>query len=195
MIGEVHLQRSKTGLLCVDLQKCYYTHPITQHFPHLEKVVSGLLAHFRAAKAPVVHVMQEDLPHLSPWMPWWDQLHPESQSEPSLGVPIPLDCARALHGEPVLIKNGFDGFHATKLHEILQEQGVDTLVIIGLITRACVLNTLMSAFNHGYRILLVEDGCGDRDPLVHKQIMDTYGGYNCVVLTSEDLMKIPLEFS
>jgi len=147
MIGEVHLQRSKTGLLCVDLQKCYYTHPITQHFPHLEKVVSGLLAHFRAAKAPVLHVMQEDLPHLSPWMSWWDQLHPESGS--SLGVPIPLDCARALHGEPVLIKNGFDGFHATKLHEILQEQGVDTLVIIGLITRACVLNTLMSAFNHG----------------------------------------------
>ena len=88
-----------------------------------------MLAHFRAAKAPVVHVMQEDLPHvscfafkqfkrkltdesltgtqylfrlgcyqssqiysidftqLSPWMPWWDQLHPESQSEPSLGVP------------------------------------------------------------------------------------------------------------
>ena len=43
MIGEVHLQRSKTGLLCVDLQKCYYTHPITQHFPHLEKVVLSSL--------------------------------------------------------------------------------------------------------------------------------------------------------
>ena len=100
-------------------------------------------------------------------MSWWDDLHPE-KAESSLGVPIPLDCARALAGEPVLIKNGFDGFHATKLHEILHQQGVDTLVIIGLITRffsiqciadqlslkilhrACVLNTLMSAFNHGW---------------------------------------------
>ena len=71
-------------------------------------------------------------------MPWWDQLHPEENQEKpasSLGLPIPLDCARALDGEPVLIKNGFDGFHATKLHEILKQQGIDTLVIIGLITR------------------------------------------------------------
>jgi len=193
MFGEMRLKKYKTALLCVDLQKCYYTHPITQHFPNLEKVVSSLLEHFRAAKAPIVHVMQEDLPNLSPWMPWWDYLHSEEKA--CLGLPIPLDCARALAGEPVLIKNGFDGFHATKLHEILQQQEVDTLVIIGLITRACVLNTMMSAFNHGYRILLVEDACGDRDPLVHKQIMDTYNGYNCVVLTSEDLMKIQFELS
>lgn len=194
MWEKIRLKKTETALLCVDLQKCYYTHPTTQHFPNLEEVVASLLAHFRAAKAPIVHVMQEDLPHLSPWMSWWDDLHPE-KGESSLGVPIPLDCARALAGEPVLIKNGFDGFHATKLHEILHQQGVDTLVIIGLITRACVLNTLMSAFNHGYRILLVEDACADRDPTVHKQIMETYNGYNCVVLTSEDLMKIQFELS
>ena len=29
------------------------------------KVVSSLLGHFRTAKAPIVHVMQEDLPHVS----------------------------------------------------------------------------------------------------------------------------------
>ena len=70
-------------------------------------------------------------------MSWWDDLHPEEDSgkKSCLGVPIPLDCSRALPGEPVLIKNGFDGFHATKLHEILQQKGVKTLVIIGLITR------------------------------------------------------------
>ena len=29
------------------------------------KVVSSLLGHFRTAEAPIVHVMQEDLPHVS----------------------------------------------------------------------------------------------------------------------------------
>ena len=29
------------------------------------KVVSCLLGHFRTAEAPIVHVMQEDLPHVS----------------------------------------------------------------------------------------------------------------------------------
>ena len=38
---KMRLKKSKTALLCVDLQKCYYTHPTTQHFPNLEKVWSN----------------------------------------------------------------------------------------------------------------------------------------------------------
>ena len=38
MWEKMQLKKSKTALLCVDLQKCYYTHPTTQHFPNLEKV-------------------------------------------------------------------------------------------------------------------------------------------------------------
>ena len=75
-------------------------------------------------------------------MPWWDELHSEENQEKpasTLGLPIPLDCARALDGEPVLIKNGFDGFHATRLHDTLRQKGVDTVVIIGLITRCHIL--------------------------------------------------------
>ena len=71
-------------------------------------------------------------------MPWWSELHGESSTS-SLGVPIPLDCAGAVAEEPVLIKNGFDGFHATRLHETLRQKGVDTVVIIGLITRCHIL--------------------------------------------------------
>ena len=71
-------------------------------------------------------------------MPWWAEIHGESSTS-SLGVPIPLDCAGAVAEEPVLIKNGFDGFHATRLHDTLQQKGVDTVVIIGLITRCHIL--------------------------------------------------------
>jgi hypothetical protein len=87
---------------------------------------------------------------VSPWLGWWSALHPAATD---LGVPVPLDCAAALPGEPTFIKNGFDGFHGTGLHEDLQQRGIDTLVIIGLITRACVLNTVMSAFNNGFGIM------------------------------------------
>ena len=38
MCEKVQLKKSATALLCVDLQKCYYTHPATQYFPNLEKV-------------------------------------------------------------------------------------------------------------------------------------------------------------
>merc|ERR1719458_1759768 len=69
---------------------------------------------------------------------------------PPLGLPAALPGAAPAQGEPLIIKHGFDGFHGTELHARLQERGVDTLVIIGVITRACVLNTLLSAFNHGF---------------------------------------------
>ena len=84
-------------------------------------------------------------------MGWWNHLHPGA---PHLGVPEPIPCAAPVEGEPVVIKHGFDGFHGTDLHARLQERGVDTLVIIGVITRACVLNTLLSAFNYGSDKLL-----------------------------------------
>ena len=32
---------------------------------------------------------------------------------------------------------------------VAREHKIETLVVVGLITRACVLNTVMSAFNHG----------------------------------------------
>ena len=38
MWEKMQLKKSETALLCIDLQKCYYTHPTTQHFPNLEKV-------------------------------------------------------------------------------------------------------------------------------------------------------------
>ena len=129
---------------------------------------------------------------VSPWLTWWDYLHPSTEDfHANLGVPIPLDCAKPAPEERVFIKNGFDGFHRTNLHDYLRTQKVDTLVVMGLITRACVLNTIMSAFNYGwavgfllnfklfvfqtlhfyrYRILVVRDACGDREIKVIKLI-------------------------
>ena len=107
-----------TAMLCVDLQTCYYQPPITELFPDLESVVSRVLAHCRGKKLNIVHVRQEDRRSLSPWLDWWDHLHPEQVGD--LGVPIPLDCAEHQRGEQVFIKNSFDGFLKTGLHEYLR---------------------------------------------------------------------------
>ena len=109
---------SSTALLCVDLQTCYYQPPITEHFPHLEEVVTSVLSHCRGQGIPVVHVRQEDRRSLSPWLDWWENLHPDQVGE--LGVPLPLPSAENHRGEQVFIKNTFDGFLYTGLHEYLR---------------------------------------------------------------------------
>ena len=112
------ISHSSTALLCVDLQACYYQAPITELFPNLEEVVAKVLDHCRNNKLEVVHVRQEDRRSLSPWLDWWEQLHPEQAGD--LGVPLPLDCAAHQRGEQVFIKNTFDGFLKTGLHEYLR---------------------------------------------------------------------------
>ena len=104
-----------------------------------------------AAVVQVVQVQQEDGEAVSPWLPWWEELHP-GQADPARaawGRPQPLPCAVSQPGEKVFIKHTFDGFHETGLGAWLEQSGVSTLVVLGLITRACVLNTVMSAFNRG----------------------------------------------
>eukprot|EP00092_Neocalanus_flemingeri_P022645 GFUD01024563.1.p1 GENE.GFUD01024563.1~~GFUD01024563.1.p1 ORF type:complete len:195 (+),score=64.32 GFUD01024563.1:109-693(+) len=177
------ISHSSTALLCVDLQTCYYQPPITELFPNLEEVVVKVLDHCRKNKLEVVHVRQEDQRSLSPWLDWWEHLHPEQAGD--LGVPLPLDCATQERGEQVFIKNTFDGFLKTGLHDYLRMKKVKTLVVMGLITRACVLNTVMSAFNLGYQVLVLSDGCGDRDEKVHTNILAAYHGYNCLVMEAD----------
>ena len=66
----------------------------------------------------MIHVRQEDVWGVSPFLPWWTALHPGQEDD--LGVPDPLDCAKEEEEEPVFIKNTFDGFFRTRLHEHLQ---------------------------------------------------------------------------
>lgn len=49
--------------------------------------------------------------------------------------------------------------HKTKLDEILKENNIDTLYILGLATDYCVKFTVLDALSLGYKVYLVSDGC------------------------------------
>ena len=59
-------------------------------------MVSNLLGHFRAAKAPIVHVMQEDLPHVSQFLDTQVSLAPTHVGK--LVVPLVDPLVRPLVG-------------------------------------------------------------------------------------------------
>jgi nicotinamidase-related amidase len=61
----------------------------------------------------------------------------------------------------VIVKHGFDAFHGTSLNAQLHKHDVQTVYVAGVCTGYCVLNTMFSAINHGYRIRLVESACAD----------------------------------
>lgn len=57
---------------------------------------------------------------------------------------------------------------------MLQKRGVETLYVAGLDTGECVLNTMLTAFNLGYRIRLIEEACVDSRSGRHRRTLKNY---------------------
>ncbi len=112
--------------------------------PHAEQQIAALLAAWRQAKWPVIHVQ-----HMS--------------QEP--GSPLRADApgnafkpeAMPREAEPVFQKRVNSAFIGTALEAHLRRQGIQTLVIVGLTTDHCVSTTARMAGNLGFDVVVVED--------------------------------------
>lgn len=70
-------------------------------------------------------------------------------------------------GDIVVRKTRVGAFSTTDLDAQLRERGVDTLILAGISTSGVTLSTVRDASDRDYRLLVLADGCADRDPEVH----------------------------
>jgi nicotinamidase-related amidase len=68
-----------------------------------------------------------------------------------------VDELRMADDEPVVHKQFGDSFEGTNLDDLLQERGVERLVVCGAQTDACIRSTLHGAIARGYNAMLVSD--------------------------------------
>ena len=69
-----------------------------------------------------------------------------------------------LPSEPVIDKPGKGAFFATDLHAILQNRGIQKLIVTGVTTEVCVNTTVREANDRGYDCLVPEDCVGSYFP-------------------------------
>ncbi len=118
--------------------------------PDAEANISRLLAAWRASGKYLVHVQH-------------DSLNPESvfvNGKP--GFPIKAEVA-PLPGEPWIVKNHHSAFAGTALEQMLRAEGIDTVVVTGLVANHCVETTARVANNLGFTVLFPRDATASWD--------------------------------
>jgi nicotinamidase-related amidase len=78
-----------------------------------------------------------------------------------------IDALAPLPGEPVIDKPGKGAFYATDLGAILQNNGIENLIVGGVTTEVCVHTTVREANDRGYRCIVAGDCCGSYFPEFH----------------------------
>ena len=87
-----------------------------------------------------------------------------------------------------VVKHLVSAFAGTDLDMILRAQGIDTLILCGIATSGVVLSTVRHAADADYRLIVLKDCCADRDPEVHRCLVDkVFPGQTTVVTAAEFL--------
>jgi alpha-ketoglutaric semialdehyde dehydrogenase len=97
-------------------------------------------------------------------MPHWVRNNVWECIEGTPGVLPPKKLA-PLPDEPLFAKPFFSAFDVPALQDALALAGVDTLILAGIYTHACVRATAMGGYSHGYEVWIAADGVASSDPL------------------------------
>ncbi|AZM57115.1 cysteine hydrolase [Streptomyces sp. WAC 01529] len=145
---------SESALIMIDFQNTYRTGVMALEGAEAALAAGArLLERARAAGIPVVHVINDGGENT----PYDIRAHIGTLSDEV----APVD------GEPVVVKQFPNSFHATELEKTLTDLGVTPgggkdLVLAGFMTHMCVNYTAQGAFNLGYRPTVVAEATATR---------------------------------
>ncbi len=164
--------------------------PLGCECPEVVAACGQLLAAFHARKLPVffttvvyhdeqqASVFRQRIEHLN-------LLTPDSH-----WVKVDERLPRG-EGDVLLEKQWASAFHKTDLDTQLRARGVDSLVVAGLTTSGCVRATAVDGLQYDYRVVVVTEAVGDRNPQAHDaNLFDLHAKYADVVSLADVLGNV-----
>ena len=85
-----------------------------------------------------------------------------------------------------MTKRRVSAFAGSDLDMILRSSEVDELVLCGISTSGVVLSTLRQAADLDYQLVVLQDGCADPDPEVHRVLLEKVFPRQADVMTVDD---------
>ena len=102
-----------------------------------------------------------------------------------------LDELSFKQGDITILKNRYSAFFGTNLKQILAELGVDTLVVCGINTQACVRTTVIDAFQYDIETIIATDATTSWDETYHKTTMRYFReSMDLPLLSNEEIIQL-----
>lgn len=144
----------KQAVVLVDMLNDFVTGALTCErakaiVPSLEKLVAGA----REKKIPIIYSNDAHIKGIDHELKLWGD-HAIAGTK---GAEVIPELAPQ-EGDFIVPKRRYSGFFQTDLHLLLEELGVDTLIVTGLHTHMCVRHTTADAYCWGYQIIVPTDG-------------------------------------
>ena len=164
------MTQSKSAVLLIGFQNDYFAgdgilHQVLESPEQTADVLTrtlSLLATFEGQDVPILSVpilFSADYNELTNPVGLMAQIRDIGafQRDSSGGAEVPELMALGDRIEHVYGKTGFNAFNGTKLHERLQELGVEHLILCGVVTSVCIDSTGRAAADLGYRVTIASD--------------------------------------
>jgi nicotinamidase-related amidase len=133
--------------------------------------------------------------HFRPGFPEVSDRNTTRAARRDAGEVLPVDPAALIlpvvqpqAGEPVIAKHRTSAFSGSAFEMILRAHNIETLILMGHATSGVILSTVRLAADLDYRLIVVEDGCADRDPEVHTLLMAKVFPRQATVVRAKDLV-------
>jgi nicotinamidase-related amidase len=187
MNDKISLDPNTSALLVMDFQTAIVDGYATDKEALLARTV-GLIDACRKAGMKVIYVVvgfRPGYPEASPRNKSFSAIRDTGRFiEGSAGTEVHPAVAPK-PGDVIVTKHRVSAFFGTDLDMVLRANGIETLILSGIATSGVVLSTIRHAADADYRLVVVEDCCGDRDPEVHRVLTEKVFARPATVATAE----------
>lgn len=164
--------------LCIDMQNIFAPGGLWET-PWMEKVLPAIASivsrhqHRTIFTRFITPQKPEDRP--GQWQAYfWHWRQATRDHLPPSALDLVPALARYVPPARIVDKPAYSGFSNPQLSGLLVEKSVSSVVITGAETDVCVLSTVLSAVDLGFRVVIVEDALCSSSDIGHDALMTMY---------------------
>lgn len=182
----------RRALLIVDLIEDYFDADIwpASRIPAIRASLiertNDLVSVSRNFEIPVIWIRQEFEPDMSNAFIHAREagLRYARRATPGSGLLSELDV-RA--GDEQVVKHRFSAFFGTNLHDILEQQSVEGVVVAGITSAWCVLSTVVDAYQRDLDVILATECIDGFTEEAHIRALRAMDGFVARAMTNEEI--------